>query len=109
MIRKQDRRLRIGVLGAGPIAQFAHLESCAKAANADLYALCDAAPDLLARMGATYAVPKLYADYDTMLRDPDVEAIIVATSDAFRVPMTLKALEAGKPVLCEKPLGVNVE
>ena len=44
-----------------------------------------------------------------MLRDPDVEAIIVATSDAFHVPMTLKALEAGKPVLCEKPLGVNVE
>ena len=50
MIKKQDRRLRVGVLGCGPIAQFAHLESCAKAGNADLYAICDAAPDLLARM-----------------------------------------------------------
>ena len=50
MIRKRERRLRIGVLGAGPIAQFAHLESCAKAANADLHALCDAAPDLLAEL-----------------------------------------------------------
>ena len=47
MIRKQDRRLRVGVLGCGPIAQFAHLESCVKASNADLYAICDAAPDLL--------------------------------------------------------------
>ena len=109
MIRKRERRLRIGVLGAGPIAQFAHLESCAKAANADLHALCDTAPDLLARMGATYAVPKLYADYDAMLADGEVEAVIIATSDAFHVPASIRALEAGKAVLCEKPLGVSVE
>ena len=96
MITKDDRRLRVGVLGCGPIAQFAHLESCAKARNADLYAICDAAPDLLARMGATYAVPHAYGDYDAMLADPDVEAVIVATSDAFHVPMSIRALEAGK-------------
>ena len=70
MIRKEDRRLRVGVLGCGPIAQFAHLESCVKARNADLYAICDAAPDLLARMGATYEPEKMYADYDAMLADP---------------------------------------
>ena len=108
MITKDDRRLRVGVLGCGPIAQFAHLESCAKARNADLFAICDAAPDLLARMGATYAVPQTYADYDAMLADPDVEAVIVATSDAFHVPMSIRALEAGKAVLCEKPIGVSV-
>ena len=108
MITKDDRRLRVGVLGCGPIAQFAHLESCAKARNADLFAICDAAPDLLARMGATYAVPHAYADYDAMLANPDVEAVIVATSDAFHVPMSIRALEAGKAVLCEKPIGVSV-
>ena len=43
MPRKDDRRLRIGVLGCGPIAQFAHFESCTKARNADLYAICDVA------------------------------------------------------------------
>ena len=108
MITKDVRRLRVGVLGCGPIAQFAHLESCAKARNADLFAICDAAPDLLARMGATYAVPHTYADYDAMLANPDVEAVIVATSDAFHVPMSIRALEAGKAVLCEKPIGVSV-
>ena len=109
MIRKDDRRLQVGVLGAGPIAQFAHLESCVKARNADLYAICDAAPDLLARMAASYAPAKTYTDYDAMLADPAVEAVIVATSDAWHVPMTTKALEAGKAVLCEKPLGTSVE
>lgn len=108
MITKNQRRLRVGVLGCGPIAQFAHLESCAKARNADLYAICDAAPDLLARMGATYAVPHTYSDYDAMLANPDVEAVIIATSDAFHVPMSIRALEAGKAVLCEKPIGVAV-
>jgi predicted dehydrogenase len=109
MIRKVQRRLRVGVLGCGPIAQFAHLESCVKAANADLYAICDRAPDLLARMQATYEPQKAYGDYDDMLADPAVEAVIVATSDAFHVPMSVRALEAGKAVLCEKPVGVAVE
>ncbi len=109
MLTKQERRLRIGVLGAGPIAQFAHLESCVKARNADLYAICDAAPDLLARMAATYEPERTFDDFAAMLADPDVEAVIVATSDPFHVPMSIKALEAGKHVLCEKPLGVSVE
>ncbi len=109
MIKKDDRRLKVGVLGAGPIAQFAHLESCVKARNTDLYAICDAAPDLLARMAAYYAPAKTFTDYDAMLADPELEAVIVATSDAWHVPMSIKALEAGKAVLCEKPLGVSVE
>ena len=45
-IAKQERRLKVGVLGCGPIAQFAHFESCQKARNADLYAICDVAADL---------------------------------------------------------------
>jgi predicted dehydrogenase len=108
MIKKEARRLRVGVLGCGPIAQFAHLESCVKARNADLYAICDAAPDLLARMNAAYEPQRAYGDYDAMLADSDVEAVIVATSDAFHVPMSIRALEAGKAVLCEKPIGVSV-
>lgn len=109
MIKKEARRLRVGVLGAGPIAQFAHLESCVKARNADLYAICDAAPDLLARMVATYEPTKAYGDYEAMLADPEVEAVIVAISDSFHVSMAIRALEAGKHVLCEKPLGTSVE
>jgi predicted dehydrogenase len=109
MITKQDRLLRVGVLGCGPIAQFAHLQSCTKAANAELYAICDAAPDLLARMAATYAPRKTFADYDEMLADPHLEAVIVATSDSYHVPMSIKALEAGKHVLCEKPIDLSIE
>ena len=106
---KQERRLRVGVLGAGQIAQAAHFESCTKAANADLFAICDVADDLRERMAITHGAEKTYNDYDRMLADPDLDAVIIATADAFHVPAALRALEAGKHVLCEKPVGVTVE
>jgi sugar phosphate isomerase/epimerase/pimeloyl-ACP methyl ester carboxylesterase len=108
-VTKEERRLRVGVLGCGPVAQAAHLESCAKARNADLHAICDAAPDLVERMAWTHRPARTYLDYDAMLADPDVEAVIVATADAFHVPASIRALEAGKHVLCEKPLATSVE
>ena len=51
MIAKDERCLRIGVLGCGPIAQFAHFDACRKARNAELHAICDLADDLRRRMG----------------------------------------------------------
>lgn len=109
MVQKDERRLRVGVLGCGPIAQAAHLESCVKGRNADLYAICDVADDLRARMASTYEPAKAFADYAAMLADPEVEAVLVATSDAFHVVAAIQALQAGKHVLCEKPIGVSVE
>jgi predicted dehydrogenase len=108
-IRKDERRLRVGVLGCGPIAQFAHFESCQKARNADLHAVCDVASDLVERMAGCYRPTKTFLDYDAMLADPELEAVIVATSDAFHVEASKRALAAGKHVLCEKPVGVSVE
>jgi predicted dehydrogenase len=108
-MKKEERLLRVGVVGCGAIAQAAHFDSCVKARNAELYAICDAAPDLLERMRQTYQPRRAYGSYEAMLADGEVEAVIVATADAFHVPLARAALEAGKHVLCEKPLGVGVE
>jgi predicted dehydrogenase len=109
MPKKEDRLLRVGVLGAGQIAQAAHFESCTKARNAELFAICDVADDLRERMAAADGAKRTFADYDEMLADPEVDAVIIATSDAFHVPASSRALAAGKHVLCEKPLGLSVE
>jgi predicted dehydrogenase len=109
MKKIEGRRLRVGVLGAGQIAQAAHFESCTKATNADLHAICDVADDLRERMVITHGASKSYNDYDRMLSDPDVDAVIIATADAFHVPASVRALQAGKHVLCEKPVGLTVE
>lgn len=106
---KAERRLRVGLLGGGPIAQIAHFDALHKARNAELYALCEAAPDLRARMSTVHAPTVAYADYAEMLADPRVEAVLIGIADAYHVPRALEALAAGKHVLVEKPLGVSVE
>lgn len=61
------------------------------------------ADDLRERMAWTHKPRHDFADYDTMLADPALEAVIIATSDAFHVPAAIRALEAGKrrlPTCC---------
>jgi predicted dehydrogenase len=108
-MKKEHRRLRIGLLGCGPVSQAAHLDAICKARNADLYAICDIAEDLTGRMAAVYQPEAVYNNFAVMLADPRVEAVVIAVADQFHVPLCRQALEAGKPVLVEKPLGVTVE
>src|SRR6266446_4528921 len=108
-MKKESQLLRIGVLGCGPIAQIAHFDACRKARNAELYAICDVAEDLLAKMAAIHNPRVTYRSYDDMLADPQVEAVVVAVADQFHVPLCLKAIAAGKHLLVEKPLGTSIE
>ena len=108
-MKKESRLLRIGVLGCGPISQIAHFDACRKARNAELYAICDLAPDLVAKMAAEHEPKVSYLKFDEMLADPKVEAVIIGVADQFHVPLARQAIAAGKHVLVEKPLGVSIE
>src|SRR6516162_10127499 len=108
-MKKHDRRLRIALLGCGPISQAAHMDAIRKAKNADLYAICDIAVGLTDRLAAIYQPEAVYNDFAAMLADPRVEAVVIAVADQFHVPLCRQALAAGKHVLIEKPLGVTVE
>jgi len=99
----------IGVLGAGQIAQSAHFPAVRKATTAQLYAICDAADDLRERMAAVHQPTTTFADYDAMLADDNVDAVIIAAADQFHVPRSIKALEAGKHVLVEKPMATTID
>jgi len=107
-MKKEERLLRIGVLGCGPISQIAHFDACRKARNAELYAICDLAEDLLQKMAAIHDPKVTYSKLDDMLGDPKVEAVIIGTADQFHVPLCRQVIAAGKPVLVEKPLGVTI-
>lgn len=108
-LNKESTLLRVGILGCGPIAQFAHLESVQKGRNVALAAVCDRDDGLAQRFGSFYGAEKVYTEYDAMLAGDDIDAIVIATSDAFHVPAAKRALAAGKHVLCEKPIGLSVE
>jgi predicted dehydrogenase len=80
-----------------------------KARNIELTAICDLADDLRERMATLHQPRFAYRDYDEMLDDARVEAVLIGVADQFHVPLALKAIRAGKHVLVEKPLGVNIE
>ena len=108
-MNSSNKILKIGILGCGPIAQFAHFEACQKGKNVELYAICDAAHDLRRRIATIWRPKKVYADYQKMLDDADLDAVIIATVDTFHVPLSLMAVKAGKHVLVEKPLSHSME
>jgi predicted dehydrogenase len=97
----------IGVIGAGRIAQAAHLPALTKASGAHLVAVCDPSPALALEVGRRYDVPACL-EVEELLADPDVEAVIVAVPDRLHLPLARQALDAGKHVLVEKPLAATV-
>jgi len=106
---KDSRLLRLGMLGCGPISQIAHFDAARKARNVELTAICDLADDLRERMAALHQPHSAYRDYEEMLADDRVDAVLIGVADAFHVPLALKAVQAGKHVLVEKPLGLTIE
>jgi predicted dehydrogenase len=108
-MKKDSRLLRLGILGCGPIAQIAHFDAAKKARNVELTAICDLADDLRERMAAQHQPRFAYRDFDEMLADERVEAVLIGVADQFHVPLALKAVRAGKHVLVEKPLGVSID
>jgi len=108
-MKKDSRLLRLGILGCGPISQIAHFDAVKKARNVELTAICDLADDLRERMALLHQPRFAYRDYDEMLADARIEAVLIGVADQFHVPLALKAIAAGKHVLVEKPLGVTIE
>ncbi len=108
-MKKKDCLLKMGILGCGPIAQIAHFDACAKANNAELYAICDVADDLREKMASVWEPQVAYCAFEAMLADDNVDAVIIGVADQYHVPLAAAAIDAGKHVLLEKPLGVTVE
>ena len=96
--------VKLGVIGCGPISQYAHLPAATKSKLVDLAAICDQADDLLQAMSARYQTPQTFTDHAEFLKSADVEAVVLAVPDVFHIPLTLECLQAGKHVLVEKPL-----
>lgn len=101
--------VKIGIVGVGAIAQEAHLPAYKKAEGIKLNAICDIDIDKAKRIAEEMGVEHCYGSVDEMLADGDIDAVDVCTWNVAHVPVCLKAAEAGKHVMCEKPAAVSVE
>ncbi|MGH7662736.1 MAG: Gfo/Idh/MocA family protein [Gemmatimonadaceae bacterium] len=99
--------LRIGVVGAGAIAQTAHLPVLSKMRGAQLTALCDNDGVKARSLADRFGVPDVFTDIEDLLEFDELDAIVVTTPNHLHEPHVLAALAAKVNVLCERPLALS--
>lgn len=100
--------IRIGVIGCGKIAQVRHFPEYAENSNAKIEAVFDMDKARADAMAEKYEA-KAYNSYQEILADPDIDAVSICTANMTHCEITVAALEAGKHVLCEKPMAITLE
>jgi predicted dehydrogenase len=101
-----DRRLRVGIVGGGDIGL--RNATCVQSAPAAIVAgVCDRNPAVLRGLTRQFEAPA-YADYPQMLASPDIDAVLLNLPHHLHEPFARQAAQAGKHVMLEKPLGVNL-
>src|SRR5690606_8312189 len=100
-------QLRMGVIGLGWFGEI-HAETIMGIPNIKLEALCTRTPERLAEQGKKFGVSKLYADYNDMLADPEIDAVSICTMWDQHTEPAIAALKAGKHVCLETPIASTV-
>ncbi|WP_410767772.1 Gfo/Idh/MocA family protein [Fontibacillus sp. BL9] len=97
---------RIGIIGCGGIANGKHLPSLSKLDNVELVAFCDIIPERAEEAEAKYGAEgaKVYSDYRELLQDGSLDIVHVLTPNDAHAEISIASLEAGKHVMCEKPM-----
>ncbi|HXU16338.1 MAG TPA: Gfo/Idh/MocA family oxidoreductase [Terriglobales bacterium] len=101
-------KVRWGVLSTSQFALRLAVPAMQKSEWCDIRAIASREQAKAEKAALALGIPKTYASYEELLRDPDIEAIYNPLPNHMHVPWSIKAAEAGKHVLCEKPLGVSV-
>lgn len=104
--KKKSTVLKVGIIGCGGIANGKHMPSLAKLSNVQMTAFCDIvkekAEEAAKKFGTSDA--KVYSDYKELLKDKTIDVIHVCTPNKSHADITVDSLEAGKHVMCEKPM-----
>jgi predicted dehydrogenase len=101
------RRLRVGVLGAGAWATFAHLPGFRRDSRCELVAIADPQFDLARAAATQFEIPIAASDHRAVIERDDIDVIDVCTPSHTHFELAWAALEAGKHVLCEKPVAYD--
>ncbi len=102
-------KVRIGIIGCGGIANGKHMPSLSKLDDVEMVAFCDVIVERAERAAKQYGIEgaKVYTDYKELLEDKTIDVVHVLTPNRHHSYITVDALNAGKHVMCEKPMAIN--
>lgn len=104
-------KLRIGIIGCGGIAFGKHMPSLKKINEVEMVAFCDIVKERAEKAAKEYGTEdaKVYTNYKELLKDNSIDVVHVCTPNRSHSFITVDALDAGKHVMCEKPMAINTE
>ena len=102
-------KIRWGVLGAAKIARTKVIPAMQRAQEGEVTALASRSLETARSAAAALGIAKAYGSYEELLADPDIDAIYIPLPNHLHVPWSIKAAEAGKHVLCEKPIALSAD
>ncbi len=101
------RKVRWGVIGTGKIGREKTIPAMQSGQFCDIRAIASRELATAQVAAAPLGIPQAYGSYEALLADPEIEAVYIALPNHLHVPWSILALEAGKHVLCEKPIGLD--
>lgn len=106
-----NKKLRVAIIGCGGIADGKHMPSLSKLENVEMVAFCDVIEEKARAAAEKYGAEeaKVYTDYKELIKDDAIEVVHVCTPNKSHSFITVDALEAGKHVMCEKPMAKTSE
>lgn len=100
--------LRVGIIGAGGIAQERHIPALIALKNkVVITAVCDVNETKAQEAATEYGIPHFFKEYEEMFSTIAIDAVVICTPNKFHTAITITALEAGAHVLCEKPMAMT--
>ena len=101
------QKVKWGILGTANIAKWCTIPGMKQAESCELYAIAGRSLEKAQRFASDYGIPKAYGSYDELIADADVQAVYIPLPNDIHLKWVKTALQAGKHVLCEKPLAMN--
>jgi predicted dehydrogenase len=100
--------LRVGLIGAGANTRTRHIPGLRAIEGVEIVGVCNRRPESTRAVAGEFHIPRTYAHWEEVIADPDVHAVVIGTWPYLHCPITLAALKAGKHVLTEARLSLNV-
>ncbi|MBI4189459.1 MAG: Gfo/Idh/MocA family oxidoreductase, partial [Betaproteobacteria bacterium] len=104
-----DKKVRYGIISTAQIALNRHIPAALESANSEIVAISSRGPDKARQAAEKYAIPRWYGSYEELLKDREIDAVINPLPNSMHCEWTIMATEAGKHILCEKPLSVTLD
>ncbi|MCM8830173.1 MAG: Gfo/Idh/MocA family oxidoreductase [Candidatus Omnitrophica bacterium] len=101
-------KIKIGLIGAGGIVQSAHIPSLKKIKDVEITAIADINKEKLKYVGEKFEIKYTFTEWEKLV-EADIDAVVISSPNVFHAQQSIRAMESGKDVLCEKPVCLTSE